>query len=212
MISTLSSIAASHAACVVVSKGVKSELLQSAVSGASKRLYMYLMGLDSHPELTRKLQTLDMVAQLHAVEVLLQDIENEENCGRFEGSLRVCIDQVQEVVLQIQAELDVINCEVETHRSRYFRDWRTPDFSAQLDNLGRLRDVLDRRFDMLVKILSIPIRQRSPQPSQHTPQDFNAGHLAYGAVAELSRNLPIAPTHAPKPAAAAAAAAIQLHN
>ena len=106
-----------------------------------------------------------MEAQLTMVEALLQDVENDENKGFFKGTVQLCIDQVQEVVWKIHSELDQINCEIETHKMRYFASYRSPSFSANIDELAKLQVILDRRFDLLIKMLAIP--QRSPeQPRQ----------------------------------------------
>lgn len=64
------------------------------------------------------------------------------------------LHSLHDSIVQIHNELSIINTIIEQHSSKYFSYWRTPTYYNNLDNLIKFKDLLDNRFDTLLKLIN----------------------------------------------------------
>ena len=121
------------------------------LAGAIGDLYLFIKSSSYNEELEQVLQDLDIKAELDVVQALLEDVAHHTECR----AVKVSSDQVKESVDKIHNELKDIQQEFEYHKTRYFSNWRTPSYKAFLRNLKKHRDVLRKRRELLISVLSI---------------------------------------------------------
>ena len=140
---------------------------------------------ESHPKVQKILKELDLAADLATVESLIQEIEeyyqiplleefdesvldqnsdeiivkqtlkNADDKQKPYASLTVCLRNVYHMVFLIKEELLAIQRLINEHKLRYFASWRSPGYGANLKRLRKYKELLDKRCDLLIKILSV---------------------------------------------------------
>ena len=157
----MSSIAISVAAggiASLVGKGV----LTQAVGDTSSYLLSFARSsvVDDHPRLTSVLEDLDIDASMNVIKALLKETPDHYE---KEGSLHICIHNLNDVVENIQDTLVRINEEVNFHETRWFNKMRTPRYGIDIDRLVRYKKILLERLDIFIQLLQIPKSTCAPR-------------------------------------------------
>lgn len=127
-------------------------------------LYLFIKSSSYNTHLEEVLEQLDIKAELDVVSALLDDIESRPECR----AVKVASDKVREAVNYIHKQLREIQEELETHKTRYFYSWRSPDYTRQIKNLQKGGILLQKRRELLFSVLGVgqirlPVRrQQSP--------------------------------------------------
>jgi hypothetical protein len=134
---------------VIVSKSVFCHLIFD--------LYSLVKNSTHHPIVQSVLVKLDLEADLKVIEALT--IQLEEIKLSSTSAIYICLKQVEELVKLMRNELLQINRIVKYHfDSKWFSTMRVPNCSANLDRLIYQKTVLDKRVDLLIRLMSL-IRQ-----------------------------------------------------
>ena len=59
------------------------------------------------------------------------------------------------MIIRIREDLKQISIIIKNHKEKYFNSWRSVDVKEQLNNLQLHSELLDARYDLLVKTLNI---------------------------------------------------------
>lgn len=70
-------------------------------------------------------------------------------------ALCTCLDNLHDMIIRIREDLNQIRSKIEFHKSKYFNYWRSVDVKPQLVNLRLHSKLLDDRYDLLLKTMSI---------------------------------------------------------
>jgi hypothetical protein len=88
----------------------------------------------------------------HQIEELLEIMKSSENDN---DPLIISFQNVSDMVRKIKEELENIQQIIKTHESKYFYQWRTPDYEDNLKLIINYKKTLDQRVELLIKLLSI---------------------------------------------------------
>ena len=58
------------------------------------------------------------------------------------------------MIIRIREDLKQIGLQIEKHKLKYFNKWRTVDVKRQIYNLKLHSNLLDRRYDLLLKTIA----------------------------------------------------------
>ena len=59
------------------------------------------------------------------------------------------------MIIKIREDLKKINQRIEKHKKKYFASWRSVNCSKELNDLVSHCDILDKRFNYLVRAIEI---------------------------------------------------------
>ena len=126
-----------------------------------------------HPHLQNVLLELDLKADLQVIEALLMQIKDEEFKGldqqhihlkkssekdgkkELKTPISICLKNVSEMVGLIKNELENIKEEIKDHEQKWLANWRTPPYEPHLRKLAKHKKILDKRMELLIKILQL---------------------------------------------------------
>lgn len=87
-----------------------------------------------------------------------EDHLNNPNNEKIENNfdpIAICLDNVNEMLIMIQNELKYIMNEIYIHKTRFFYWWRKPNIENNIEQLIRNKRILDKRVNLLFKLISI---------------------------------------------------------
>jgi hypothetical protein len=70
-------------------------------------------------------------------------------------AVALAVDNIEETVSKIHAVLTELELEANTHKQRYFSSFRSAGYAPLLSRLAGLQSALDKRLDLLIKVLSL---------------------------------------------------------
>ena len=86
-------------------------------------------------------------------------IENiDPNMPFISKSLTVCLMQLNNIINPIYDEVNKINEGYNYHQTIWFKRFRTPKYITNIENLKRLKKIMDNRYDSLLKLMNIYLR------------------------------------------------------
>lgn len=86
-------------------------------------------------------------------------IENiDPNMPFISKSLTVCLMQLNNVINSVYEEVNKINDGYNYHQTIWFKRFRTPKYLTNIENLKRLKNIMDNRYDNLLKLMNIYLR------------------------------------------------------
>lgn len=94
----------------------------------------------------------DIEIKMKIIKALVDDLEKKKNSSEY---VKISLESLHEITEKIHYELDKIKNKIEYHKSLYFNYWRSLDCDINLKNLKKYNDLLDKRIDLLTKMLSI---------------------------------------------------------
>lgn len=98
--------------------------------------------------ITQMIEELDIHTKLQVIEEFVKEIPKTDS-----KSVHICLDKINCIIKKIHEELEVIEKEMEYHKTRWFYYYRSPNCYIQVDNLRKHSGILDKRVDTLFKIL-----------------------------------------------------------
>ncbi len=108
-----------------------------------------------NPKVNNFLAELDIVADLRVIETLVRDVTISEQKENIEDAVDMALANVKEILLVIKDELQAINVELVNHQNRFFASFFDPNISLNLENMTKHKAILDKRLDLLIKILTL---------------------------------------------------------
>ena len=135
-------------------------VLVSTLSLAGKKMMIEIikeiytkMKETKHPKVQTLLSHLDLQSDLKVIQALVEEISIKElEEGQYDV-VDVALEQVKDMMILIKDELEKIQIEINNHESKYFAEYREPNFNINLNHLIENKIILDKRVDLLIKLI-----------------------------------------------------------
>ena len=128
----------------VIIKGIQLTTL-SIISGVK-----YLVSIH---EFAPEIKPLDLEFKLAIISAFIEDIQ--ENKKEMNKSTKLALASVGKVLEKINVELQLIKNNIRYHKSKWFSSWRTCDVKDKVKQIIMHTELLDERFNFLIKIMTI---------------------------------------------------------
>ena len=79
----------------------------------------------------------------------------EKKCSHNHVIMEMSLASIHDMIIKIREDLKKINKRIEKHKKKYFASWRSVNCSKELSDLISHCDILDKRFNLLVKAMEI---------------------------------------------------------
>lgn len=147
------------------------------ISAATMGTYSTIKSIYNHrnPDVINVLHELDIERRLKLIESVLttKDVSRKPNTTRlklndmektiifdiveskngvYDDPIELCLNYVYETIQEIHNNLNAINKKVAYHNTKWFNTWRTLNIKPQLDILKTNSNLLESRFNDLIKI------------------------------------------------------------
>ena len=93
----------------------------------------------------------DIEVKMKIIKALVDNLNKKINITEY---VKISLESLTEITEKIHYELDKIKNKIEYHKSLYFSNWRSLNCDNNLKNLVKYNDLLDKRIDMLTKMLN----------------------------------------------------------
>ena len=135
-------------------------VLVSTLSLAGKKMMLEViqeiyakMKETKNPKVQNLLFHLDLQSDLKVIQALVEEISIKElEEGQYDV-VDVALEQVKDMMISIKDELGKIQIEINNHESKYFAEYREPNFNINLNQLIENKIILDKRVDLLIKLI-----------------------------------------------------------
>ena len=97
---------------------------------------------------------LDIEIKMKIIKALVDELNNN-NIKNLHKYVKISLDSLTEITEKIHFELKKIKEKIDYHNSLYFNNWRTLNCESNLINIKKYNNLLDKRIDLLTKMLSI---------------------------------------------------------
>ena len=94
----------------------------------------------------------DIELKMKVINSLVNDLKKKIN---LDEKINIALGSLAETTEKIHNQLDLIKDKIEYHKLKYFQTWRNLNCDENLNNIKKLNNILDKRLDLLTKILSI---------------------------------------------------------
>ena len=115
----------------------------------------------NHKDVHEVFTELDLDVRLNVINSLINHISNEIKTNKDQSNkanhniepINKCLEALYNVIKDINSNINLINKALQDHKQKYFSYWRHIDIDAYIDNARKLSDLLEKRFDLLVKVI-----------------------------------------------------------
>lgn len=149
------------------------ESIPKSVEGALKSLSILTSNDMSHPYVREEIEKLDLEPVMKTVDAFAKEIEPERY--NLPQSVALSLSSLEDVVLRVHEALLALRTLEENHKSKWFWGWRRSNFEPLMKHLASLKQILDKRIDLFLKVVNVmSVRRPDSQPSspQHQPQQL----------------------------------------
>tara|TARA_B100000963_G_scaffold303858_1_gene277460 strand:+ start:1393 stop:1860 length:468 start_codon:yes stop_codon:yes gene_type:complete len=101
--------------------------------------------------LKKDLETIDLENKINIINKFIEEIESIKN---IKESIKSSIKSVHDILEKINNELELIKEDIKYHQTKYFNSWRSIYCDEKIENIKCHNIILDKRFDLLMKLLS----------------------------------------------------------
>lgn len=109
--------------------------------------------LSSNPiELNTHLEIYDFENRLKIIDALLDELKPNENKHK---ALKLSLESIKKTIDRIHKNIDILNKQVVYHNTKWFKNWRKPEYNKTIKDLDILSNKLDKNFDILLKVINI---------------------------------------------------------
>ena len=140
-----------------VISGLSSELLIQTIKTTSTGIINTISYISTYNKvdltyIKKDLDEFDLENKITIINKFIEEIENKKN---IKESIKYSIISLHDVLEKINNEINKIKEDIEYHQTKYFNSWRSLDCSDKLEIIQKNNKLLDNRFEMLVKLLSV---------------------------------------------------------
>ena len=134
---------------------VASSIAKEVIVATTTSVYSLIVNIVSYEykDLTKTLEDMDIDSQIKVIDAFVSDINNEKI--KSSKALQLIVNDVYNCVLNIHSELQIITEKCESHRKSWFYYVYKLDCSKELGKLEHQYKILGKRFEMLIKIMSM---------------------------------------------------------
>jgi hypothetical protein len=137
------------------------QIMTQAISDASYSIYSSIGEVFYYTTSVDKvLSELDIGNKIKTMELLCKDLtavtkSQGEKVHSRETAINFCLDNLHDMIIRIREDLRQISSIIKNHKDKYFTNWRSVDVKQQLYNLKLHSKLLDDRYDLFIKTLSV---------------------------------------------------------
>ena len=124
---------------------------------------------------------LDLASKVKTVEALVSTVV-ARGARHQNPAVRAALDEVTDALRQIKELGHAIDGKLDEHEERWFPTWRSAGIDEEVALLRHYGTVLDRRVDMLIKMMAIP-SEAPGEAGAETKQDIEWQRVAGGVAA-----------------------------
>ena len=132
-----------------------SEILGKEIIGeTSKGIFGLLTGISEFdiPYINTIFEDLDIMKTIELVESLFKEKTENQNMIMLTSTQILAFNNLHDISIKIQNELELIKKGIEESKNYWFKYFRTAPYHQNLENLKRYKKILDKRFDIALKI------------------------------------------------------------
>lgn len=129
----------------IVNRIIEKEIIIETVNSIDKQIKNLLnLGCD----LTKtKLEELDLEVKIEIIQSYIKNLDNIDN-----ETLQICLKNIKIIIEKISKELKQIEKIKEEHQTKWFADYRVPNYENIFINLQKYTNIFNQRLDLLFKI------------------------------------------------------------
>lgn len=132
---------------------LSSGLLSAAVGDTSSTMLSIMKNNVYYPQLNNVLEETDLYAKMNVIQKLLENFPKELEQNDI---IKTTLSNLHDIIISINNELQKIDNEINYHESyRYLSKWRTPHYKYNLKKLKKYKNILDERFNTLIKLINV---------------------------------------------------------
>lgn len=135
----------------------------------SKQIFVKIWDIvnEKHDDVKDFIESIDLHSKVELVESVIRDLHDDM---KLEGitsnySLDLVLSQLMNIIEIIHTDLNSIKDGIEYHKTLWFNYFRTPVYYNLIEKVKQDKNILDSRFDNLIKIISL-FRQTNMNNSQ----------------------------------------------
>ena len=107
---------------------------------------------DNYDNETKELfSRLDIKFKLEIITKYIESIEFNKHLDN--RSIDVCVDYIKEILIMIENEVNNLDKEIEIYKKRWIGNLSSRSFKTQFTNIESHVNILEQRFNTLIKIL-----------------------------------------------------------
>ena len=129
------------------------EIAVQTISSTSSSIISTLKTIsDNYDNETKELFIrLDIKFKLDIISNYIESIEFNKHLGN--KSIDLCIDYIKEILIMIEKEVTTLEKEIEVYKKRWIGNLSSSSFKTQFYNIESHVNILEQRFNTLIKIL-----------------------------------------------------------
>ena len=97
----------------------------------------------------------DTITKLDILEIIKMVNLSITDITYSNSTIEQCLNSIHEIIIEIREDLKQINIKVDEHKNKYFSNWRYLNCKKELRNLTIHSNILEKRYEYLIKCLSI---------------------------------------------------------
>jgi len=145
----------------VISALIGRQILSQAISDASYSIYTNIQDIFYYStDVDKVLRDLDVGAKVKMYEEMTKTIES--NSDKSHKIMEMSLESIHDMIIKIREDLKKINARIEKHKKKYFANWRSVNCKKELGDLISHCNILDTRFNYLVKAVEIVKSENKP--------------------------------------------------
>ena len=136
----------------MISGCISNLIVTKITSTAGNKLYNYMFNkqvIDKDIPLDEIIKKIDIEEKINICKIFIETIHNKE--PKLDSKLL----SLQDMIIEIEALLNVIKEKKKKHTQKYFKTFRSLNVSKEKKKLLMYDEILSRRLDFLIKIISI---------------------------------------------------------
>lgn len=129
------------------------EIAVQTISSTSSSIISTLKSIsDNYDNETKELFIrLDIKFKLDIISKYIECIEFNKHLDN--KSIDLCIDYIKEILIMIEKEVNTLEKEIEVYKKRWIGNLSSSSFKTQFSNIESHVNILEQRFNTLIKIL-----------------------------------------------------------
>ena len=136
----------------MISGCIGNAIISKVTSSAGSKLYSYMFQKQSsnmHVPLDEIIKKIDIEEKIKICHIFIDTIHNKD--PKLDSKLL----SLKDIIIEIEALLQLIENKKKRHNNKYFKNFRSLNVSKEKKKILMYDDILSKRLDFLIKIISI---------------------------------------------------------
>ena len=136
----------------MVSGCISNLIVTKITSSAGSKLYNYMFSKQTYDKdisLDELIKKIDIEEKINICKIFIETIHNKD------PTLDRKLLSLKDIIIEVEAVLKLIKEKRKKHKNKYFTSFRSLDVSKEKKKLLMYDEILNRRLDFLIKIISL---------------------------------------------------------